>query len=335
MTVCHHDHSEDHATSKRLIWALLVIAGFMVIEIIGGILSGSLALLADAAHMFTDALALGLAAAAQRYAAKPATSKMHFGYRRMQVLAAFANGVFMIGLLFVLTGEAVRRFFMPVEIDSGLMLWVAVAGFVANAVAFFILHRPEERNLNVRGARLHVLGDLIGSVAAILAAIIIGLTGFVRIDPILSLIAVGLIGFYAVQLLRKTSHILLEGAPDNMDVEVLKSDVAGASPDIEDVENIWVWQITPEHPRVMLHLKIRESASASRVMADVRQLLDDKYDIQQSTIQVMTEHDGQDEGRTETTCESAAEPVESVQLRRTPATAGTASAAAMLAATPK
>ncbi|MEM9496165.1 MAG: cation diffusion facilitator family transporter [Pseudomonadota bacterium] len=281
-----HSCSDDHATSARLTWALVVIAVFMVIEIVGGLLSGSLALLADAAHMFTDALALALAAVAQRFAARPPDARLHFGYRRAQVLAAFANGVFMLCLLFVILSEAVRRLFNPVDINAGLMFWIAVAGFAANAAAFLILHRPEERNLNMRGAQLHVLGDLVGSVAAIIAAAVISATGFTRIDPIVSLIAVALIGFYAVRLLRQTSHILLEGAPDNIDLDLLTREVVGAAPQIEDVHEVRVWQITPEHPRATLHIRVDDAAGGADAVEKVKDLLRKKYRIESSTVQV-------------------------------------------------
>ncbi len=286
MADCNHDHQEDRATSKRLLWALGVILTFMVVEIIGGLLSGSLALLADAAHMATDALALGLAVAAQRFAARPANLQLHFGYRRAQVLAAFANGVVMICLLFWILIEAVRRLFSPITVESGLMFWVAVAGLVANLVAFMLLHRPAERNLNARGALLHILGDLLGSVAAIVAAIVIGLTGLMWVDPLLSLIVVILIGFSAARLLKETSHILLEGAPKDLDIEALAKDVASVSEDIQDVHNVQVWQITPQHPRVNLHLSIDDAADITTAIEQTKAILKEKYGIRQSTIQV-------------------------------------------------
>ena len=286
MADCNHDHQEDRATSKRLLWALGVILTFMVVEVIGGLLSGSLALLADAAHMATDALALGLAVAAQRFAARPANLQLHFGYRRAQVLAAFANGMVMVCLLVWILIEAVRRLFSPVTVESGLMFWVAVAGLAANAVAFMLLHRPAERNLNARGALLHVFGDMLGSVAAIIAAIVIGLTGMMLIDPLLSLIVVVLIGISAARLLKETSHILLEGAPKDLDVAALAQDIESVSEDINDVHNIQVWQLTPQHPRVNLHLSVDETANVSAAIEQAKAVLEAKYNIRQSTIQV-------------------------------------------------
>ena len=260
--------------------AFAVIVVFMVVEAIGGLISGSLALLADATHMLTDALALGLAASAQYFSRRPADSRLHFGYRRTQVLAAFVNGVLLAILLVWIVFEAVRRFMDPVEIDTQLMLWVAIVGFIANVVAFFILHRPEERNLNMRGAMLHVVSDLLGSAAAIVAALIIGATGWVAIDPVLSIAVAVLIGISALRLMRETGHILLEGAPLDIDREELKSGLIAAAPQITGVHNIQISQITPEQPRLTLHACVSDASDAASAF------LEERYDIHHSTIQV-------------------------------------------------
>ncbi|MEO1136187.1 MAG: cation diffusion facilitator family transporter, partial [Pseudomonadota bacterium] len=218
----HHDHPQQSGkVTRRLLMALAVITTFMIVEVIGGIISGSLALLADATHMLTDALALTLAASAQFLARRPADTRLHFGYRRAQVLAAFVNGVLLTILLCWIVFEAARRFVNPVEVDAPLMLWVAVAGFIANAIAFFILHRREEQNLNMRGALLHVVSDLLGSAAAIIAALVIMGTGWMAIDPILSVAVAVLIGISAFRLVRETGFIRLEGAPPHIDTEDL------------------------------------------------------------------------------------------------------------------
>jgi len=286
MADCNHHHEEDTANVTRLLWSLGVIVVFMVVEFIGGILSGSLALLADAAHMLTDAMALGLAAGAQHFAARPANGKLHFGYRRAQVLAAFVNSLAMIVLLVWIVFEAVKRAINPIEVEAGLMFWVALVGLGANAVAFAILHRPQERNVNMRGAMLHVVGDLFGSVAAIVAAIVIGLTGWMQIDPLLSLLVAGLIGVSAYRLIRETSHILLEGAPENIDVNELSKALVEASPQISEVHNVQIWQLTPEHPRLTLHICVDDAANASAALVKTKSFLEKTYRIRQSTIQV-------------------------------------------------
>ncbi|MEX6634220.1 cation diffusion facilitator family transporter [Hyphococcus lacteus] len=283
----HHDHhvSSDKVTG-RLLAALAVIVTFMIVEVVGGIISGSLALLADAAHMLTDALALALAIAAQFFAARPADKRLHFGYRRAQVLAAFVNGLLLAVLLVWIIFEAVQRFMEPVQVASGLMLWVAVGGLVANVIAFLILHRPGEQNLNMRGAILHVMGDMLGSVAAIIAAIVIGISGWMAIDPILSIAVSVLIGISAYRLVRETGFILLEGAPVNIDVTELGEGLVDASPEIIGVHHVQISQITPEQPRLTMHVCVANAEASSSALETAKTYLECRYDIHDSTIQI-------------------------------------------------
>lgn len=300
MADCNHHSTDGHTgNTQRLLCALVVILVFMVVEVVGGILSGSLALLADAAHMLTDGFALALAASAQFFAVRPADSKLHFGYRRAQVLAAFVNGVLMAVLLCWIVYEAIQRSLNPSEIDASLMFWVAVAGLIANAVAFMILHRRHEHDLNMRGAILHVLGDLLGSVAAIVAAIVIGLTSWTPIDPLLSLLVALLIGVSAFRLIRETGYILLEGAPADIDVGELSAGLKEASPLIKDVHHVQIWQITPDQPRLTLHACVDKSEDAASVLEAAKSFLDRKYKIKQSTIQIEVGAECPDRGLSE------------------------------------
>lgn len=287
MVDCDHHHSHSSNT-RRLIWAFVVIFTFMVVEAVGGVISGSLALLADAAHMLTDAFALALAISAQFLAAKPADGRLHFGYRRAQVLAAFVNGILLAILLCWIVVEAISRFTNPIPIDASLMLWVAIGGLVANAVAFFILHRPNERDLNMRGAMLHVLGDLLGSVAAIIAAVVVMTSGWTRIDPILSIAVAVLIGISAVRLIRETGFILLEGAPANVDIEALSEGVKAESSLIKDVHHVRISQITPDQLRLTMHICVDHDSDAPAALAAAKSYLDSQFNIQESTIQVET-----------------------------------------------
>ncbi len=266
--------------------ALAVIVVFMVVEVVGGLLSGSLALLADAVHMMTDALALALAASAHWMSVKPADRRLHFGYRRMQVLAAFVNGIALLVLMAWIVFEAVRRAISPIEVAWAPMLVIAAMGLAANGVAFRLLHRAGDNNINIRGAMLHVASDLLGSVAAVVAAIVIWLTGWMRIDPILSLFVAVLIGRSAVKLLRETGHILLEGAPENIDVESMVCDLATASPAIENIHSVKIWQLTPDQLRLTLHARIRDGAGAGDALQLLKQRLEERYGIQESTIQI-------------------------------------------------
>ena len=283
----HHDHHHTRGKATgRLLMALGVIAVFMVVEVIGGLLSGSLALLADATHMLTDAFALALAASAQFFAARPADRRLHFGYKRAQVLAAFVNGILLAILLCWIVFEAVHRFLNPVEVEARLMLWVAIAGFAANAIAFFILHRRDEDNLNMRGALLHVISDLLGSVAAIIAALVIAATGWLAIDPLLSICVAALIGFSAFRLVKETGHILLEGAPSNIDISELGSDLLKSGKHIVGVHNIQISQITPDQPRLTMHICVADARDSAGALAEAKRLLEEQYKIRHSTIQV-------------------------------------------------
>lgn len=306
MSHCHHDHGHDHLQSlagghdgslghphvhgnlegRILLLALAVISVFMVVEFVGGMLSGSLALIADASHMMTDAVALGLAASAQWLSMRPADGRLHFGYRRIQVLAAFVNGIALVILLIWIVGEAIRRFIRPVEVAWEPMLVIAVLGLLANVVAFKLLHGSAATNINVRGAMLHVVGDLMGSVAAVIAAVVIAFSGWTRIDPLLSIMVAILIGYSAYNLLRETAHILLEGAPKGLDAAVVAKELAGVSDAIEDVHSVQIWQLTPEHPQATMHVRLRADAPAQETLSRVKARLAEKFNIRDSTIQI-------------------------------------------------
>jgi len=224
----HRSHAHAHGASddeRRMAWAFMLTGGFMIAEVIGGIVSGSLALLADAGHMLADTAALGLAWIALRTARRPTDAKRTYGYHRAQILAAFVNGVALFAIVVWIFYEAVRRLLEPVEILGGLMLVVAVLGLAVNVVSFAILHAGRSENLNVQSAALHVLGDLLGSVAAIVAAAVIVLTDWTPIDPLLSVLVGLLILRSAWHIVRRTTHILLEGAPEDIDVSDLRTSV--------------------------------------------------------------------------------------------------------------
>ena len=187
-----HDHQHHSGNMRRVIIALILTGTFMVVEVIGGVISGSLALLADAGHMLTDTMALALAAVAFHVSKRPADAKLTYGYQRFQILAAFVNGLSLLLIVAWILYEAIDRFRHPNEILGSTMLLVAALGLIVNIVAFIVLHGGDRNNLNIRGAALHVLGDLLGSVAAIIAALVIIQTGWTPIDPILS-VAVALL----------------------------------------------------------------------------------------------------------------------------------------------
>ncbi len=290
MTACGHHHNHSHHDQntdiKRLIAAFCVTAVFMVVEFAGGVISGSLALIADAGHMSTDALALALAASAHWFSRRPADGSLHFGYRRVQVLAAFVNGILLMALIAWICFEAVQRFFQPEPVTWSTMLVVAVLGLISNAVAFSILTYGNVENVNIRGAMLHVVSDLLGSVAAVVAALVIMATGWLQVDPILSLIVAMLIGRSGIKLLRETGHILLEGAPSNIDVPVLVKELKACAPEIADIHKVQIWQLTPEHPRLTMHVAVSRSDAAAGTLARIKSYLEEKHGDIQSTIQI-------------------------------------------------
>ena len=281
-----HGHAPGADNEKRVLWAFVLTAGFMGAEVVGGLISGSLALLADAAHMLTDAAALALAWVAFRLARRPADPRRSYGYHRGQVLAAFTNGAVLIAIVFWIFVEALQRLRDPVPVEGGLMLIVAVLGLVVNLAAFAILHGGDRRNLNLRGAAAHVLGDLLGSAAAVLGAVVILWTGWTPIDPLLSLLVGLLVLRSAWFIVRDSVHILLEGTPTGIDPQGLRRTLMEDIPALEDVHHIHAWSLTPERPLLTLHAQIAETADAQAALLRVKQVLASRFGIAHSTVQV-------------------------------------------------
>lgn len=284
----HHDHGAhgSHDSQRRLGWAILLTGGFMLAELVGGVLSGSLALLADAGHMLTDAAALALALFAAWISRRPADTRRSYGYHRVQVLAAFVNGLTLIAIVVWIAIEAVRRLFAPVSVAGSTMLVIAGLGLVVNLVVFAILHMGDRENLNIRGAALHVLGDLLGSVAAIVAAVVILLTGWTPIDPLLSLLVAALILRSAWKLTRESGHILLEGTPEGLDVDRVKRELVEQLPAVRDVHHVHAWSLTPGRHLMSLHAILEEEADQERVLVDIKTMLSDSFAVEHATIQV-------------------------------------------------
>ena len=293
----HHDHDHDHehghvheaneGNFRRVLIALFLTGTFMVVEVIGGIISGSLALLADAGHMLTDTMALALAAAAFHVSKRPADGHLTYGYQRFQILAAFVNGLSLLFIVGWILYEAVERFITPRDILGETMLVVATAGLVVNIVCFAVLHSGDQDNLNIRGAALHVAGDLLGSVAAIVAAVVIIYTGWTLIDPILSVAVAVLILRSAWALVRRSAHVLLEGAPDWLDVADMQERIVGHVPGVTEIHHVHVWGLTPQQLMLTMHVAIGEDVeSQSTVVRGVKDFVRDEYGIGHSTIEV-------------------------------------------------
>jgi len=284
-----HTHTPGEVSTdnaRRVGWALLLTGGFMLVEVVGGLLTGSLALIADAGHMLTDTAALALAWMAFRVARRPNDTRRTYGYHRFQVLAAFVNGVTLVAVVGWIAIEAVRRLFAPIEVLGGPMLAIAVTGLLVNLLALWILRRGAPSNLNLEGAAIHVLGDLLGSAAAIAAAAVILWTGWMPIDPLLSILVALLVLRSAWYIVRRSAHILLEGAPDWLDVEALRRDLVAAVPEVDDIHHVHAWMLTDERPLMTLHASIRPGSDTHAVLVAIQAFLEQRYGIGHATIQV-------------------------------------------------
>lgn len=270
---------------RLVIIALSLTGTFMVVEIIGGLLSGSLALLADAGHMFTDTMALALAAVAFHVSKRPPEGRLSYGYQRFQILAAFINGMTLLMIVGWILFEAVSRLLQPQPVMGSTMLIVAAAGLVVNILAFAVLHSGDRDNLNIRGAALHVAGDLLGSVAAIVAAIVIIYTGWMPIDPILSVAVAALILRSAWALLKRSGHILLEGAPDWFDAHAMREAIQQEIPAVQGVHHVHVWALTPQETLLTMHIDVN-GADPITIIPEVKAFLRERYGIDHSTIEV-------------------------------------------------
>ncbi len=283
----HHSHHNHRAGNRRRIaGALIVTFVFLLAEVAGGIWSGSLALLADAGHMLADVGALGLAWVGFRLADRPSDTKRSYGYERFEVLAAFVNGLTLIVIALLILVEGVGRLNSPIKILPGPMLGVAIAGLVANIASFAVLHGGDRGNLNLRAALFHVAGDILGSVAAIAAAVVIMTTAWTPIDPILSFLVAGLVAYSAVDLVRRSAHILLEGTPRDLSAGDIRDHLMTVLPELRDVHHIHVWALTEERPLVTLHVVIKEGSDPNRALERVKTALEDKFAIGHATVQV-------------------------------------------------
>jgi cobalt-zinc-cadmium efflux system protein len=275
-----HDKGHDDASElrdmsrRRLVIALALTASFMVVEIVSGILSGSLALLSDAGHMLTDAGGLGLALWAQAIGSRPRSDRKTFGYRRAEILAAAANGIVLGITAIAVIVEAVRRFTAPPHVQGYPMLVVAAAGLGINLLAGWVLSRGGGHDLNLRAAAAHVLADAAGSVAAIIAAVLILVLGWALADPIASILISVLILFGAWRLLRDTTHVLMEGAPPGIEVAALER-LARETAGVRDVHDLHVWSIVGDAPVITAHVILEPGAHGVEVARDVGRRIED------------------------------------------------------------
>jgi len=283
----HHDHvpevTED--SERRIFWVMWLTGGYMILQVIGGLFSGSLALIADSGHMLSDTAALGLAWFGFRLSKKPADGKRTYGYHRFQILAAFTNGLTLFFIAAWITIEAINRLFNPAEVLSTPMLVVAIVGLLVNIIGFLVLHRGDSHNVNMQGALLHVLGDLLGSVAAIAAALIIMFTGWTAADPILSILVACIVLKSGYGIIKRSGHILLEGTPDHLDLELVKSKLTEKFPQILDAHHIHGWSLTAEKTIVTVHVRIDEETPIQPLLDEINAYLQDEFQVGHATVQ--------------------------------------------------
>jgi cobalt-zinc-cadmium efflux system protein len=298
-----HDHSHGGGAAragarhaKRLWLSFGIVGTVFVVEAVGGVVTGSLALLSDAGHMLTDVVGLGMALAAITLASR-GTARRHrsFGLYRLEILAALANAVLLFGVAGYVIYEAIQRIGEPAEIAAGSVLAVAVVGLLANLAGFFLLREGANESVNVQGAYLEVLADLIGSVAVILSSIVIALTGWQWVDPV----AGALLGLWILprtwKLAGEAVRVLLQAAPARLDLAAVEADLA-ALPHVVDVHDVHVWTLTSEMDVASAHLMVAAGGDPHAVLDQARQLLADRYDVDHATLQVEPEdHTGCDE----------------------------------------
>ncbi|WP_185985480.1 cation diffusion facilitator family transporter [Aureimonas mangrovi] len=284
----HHGHSHDHSGgSRRKIGIAAALTGtFMLAEAAGGLISGSLALLADAGHMLVDFAGLALAYLAITLSTRPANARNTFGLARLPILVAFGNGLVLFFIAAVIMIEAARRLAQPVEVLAGPMLAIAIGGLLVNIIAFLILHGGDKEDLNLRGALLHVMGDLLGSVAAIAASLIIMATGWMPIDPILSVLVCLIILGNAWRLVRDSGHILLEGAPEGIDAEAVRPALSSKVPGLEDIHHFHVWTLTPKRRAATLHARVAEGADEIETIRAIKAVLREEFAVAHTTVEV-------------------------------------------------
>jgi cobalt-zinc-cadmium efflux system protein len=285
-----HAHAQTDDT-RRLTIALVLLLAFMAAEVVVGILASSLALLADAAHMLTDAGAIALALFAARLARRPPEGGFTFGYRRAEILSAQLNGATLVGLGALIGIEGIRRLFEPPDVEGAAVLIVAVVGIGVNLLATFVLSGANRRSLNVEGAFQHVLNDLFAFVATAVAGAIILLTGFGRADGIAALLVAALMLYSGVGLLRESGRVLLEAAPRDLDPDEIGRALA-AEHHVVEVHDLHVWEVTSGFPALSAHVTVRSGCDTQAHRRQLAEVLQERFGITHSTLQVETRHEG-------------------------------------------
>lgn len=284
----HLEHVKQQSRSGKTLWIVLLLTLFFtIVEIVGGILSNSLALLSDSAHMISDVVALGLSMTAIYLARKQPNARYTFGYLRFEIIASFLNGLALCVIAVGIFIEGIRRFIRPEDVEFGLMLTIALIGFVVNLVLTIVLSRSnkEEENLNIKSALWHFIGDLLSSVGVIVSAILIYFTGLLFFDPLISMVIGGIIFAGGAKILKESTSVLMESVPDKFDLDAIRHDL-GQVEGVEDVHEMHLWAISTDHYSLTAHMFIREDIQPFCIILAANEMLKDKYGIKHSTLQM-------------------------------------------------
>jgi len=286
----HLNHVKENRSSKKTLWiALWLTLFFAAVELVGGLLSNSLALLSDSAHMVSDVFALGLSLAASYMAARKPDQKYTFGFLRFETIAAFINGLALVVIAIGIFVEGIRRLIQPQPVDLPLMLMIAGVGLIVNAILTIVLsrHSKEQENLNIKSALWHFFGDLLSSIGIILSSVLIFFTGYAIFDPAISMIIGAIIFFGGAKIIREAYLILMESVPDHFDLDQIRQDIRKVD-GVRDVHELHLWAISMDHYSLTAHVFIHEHSQPFQVIQAINRLLCEKYGIKHSTIQ--TEH---------------------------------------------
>ena len=281
-------------TKKRLFLSLSITIIFMVVEIIGGLLTNSIALLSDAGHMFTHAFAIGISLIAIYIACKPPCHHKTFGMYRAEVLAAFINGLFLIPIVVIIIYEAIMRILYPQEILSFYMLIVAIMGLTVNMISILLLQGSKESNINVKGVVSHMLADAVSSIGIVAVAIIIYYTGWTVLDPIVSIGISIIILYWAIRILKESTTVLLEMAPKGLNIHIVSDDLKSNFKEIIELRNVHLWTITPEILVFSAHIQVTDNvnmfSNQDSLLKRINDFLQEKYNVIESTIQIISEN---------------------------------------------
>ncbi len=285
-----HGHHHRGGSTRMLMYALAITAAFALVELVGGLLSGSLALLSDAGHMFTDVLALGLSLGAALVATQTATERHTFGFHRVEILVALVNGIALVGISIIIMYEAIGRLYDPVVVDAPVMLLVALVGLGANLIGMRLLSHGSKENLNVRGAFLHMMGDLLSSVGVIVAALIIYLFGWQAADPLISIAIALIIIFGAYRLVSQAVSILLEAVPRDVDLHEIQTSLRDLD-GVFAVHHLHVWALSSGVYALSAHLVVNDKmvSACSPILVSAEEMLFERYHIVHTTLQLECE----------------------------------------------